>query len=146
MKMVDRCIDDGVSFLTAAERDVLRAEFAAQYPDIQAKGYRLVVKPYVRPQKTTGGIILADTSRDEDQFHSLICQVISVGPLAYTDSKFCGGYSWCDVGDWVVIPRTTGTRIPAKDGDVLRVINEDDVCAIVKDPTDWQIRITATKY
>lgn len=144
--MTDRCISDGVTFLTEEERDVLKTKFAEEYFDIQAKGYRIVVRPYVRPEKTTGGIILADTSRDEDQFHSLISQVISVGPLAYTDEKFCGGKAWCDVGDWVVIPRVTGTRIPSRNGETLRIINEDDVCAIVKDPVEWQVRITATKY
>ena len=144
--MPSRYISDGLSFITDAEREELREKFKVEYPDIAAKGYRIVVKPYVRPEKTSGGIILADTSRDEDQFHSLICQVISVGPLAYTDEKFCGGYAWCDVGDWVVIPRVTGTRIPAKGGETLRIVNEDDICAIVKDPVDWQVRITSTKY
>lgn len=144
--MPNRCISDGLSFVSDAERDGLRKQFLTEYPDIIAKGYRIVVKPYVRPAKTSGGILLADTSRDEDKFHSLICQVISVGPLAYTDEKYCGGYAWCDVGDWVVIPRVTGTRIPSKDGDTLRIVNEDDICAIVKDPTDWQVRITSTRY
>lgn len=144
--MPSRCISDGLSFVSDVEREELRKQFSTKYPDIVAKGYRIVVKPYIRPEKTAGGIILADNARDEDKFHSLICQVISVGPLAYTDEKFCGGYAWCDVGDWVVIPRVTGTRIPARDGDTLRIVNEDDICAIVKDPTEWQVRITATKY
>lgn len=144
--MTDRFTSDGVTFVTEDERTVLKEKFTAEYPDIHAKGYRIIVRPYIRPEKTSGGIILSNISRDEDQFHSLISQVISVGPLAYTDEKFCGGKAWCDVGDWVVIPRVTGTRIPSKDGETLRIINEDDICAIVKDPEDWQVRITATKY
>lgn len=144
--MPNRCISDELSFVNDDERAVLKEKFSADYPDIIAKGYRIVVKPYVRPSKTAGGIILSETTTTEDQFHSLICQVISIGPLAYTDEKFCGGVAWCDIGDWVVIPRVTGTRIPSKGGDTLRIVNEDDICAIVKDPTDWQIRITSTKY
>lgn len=144
--MTSRFISDGITFLTDDERNMLKAKFAEEYPDISAKGYRIVVRPYIRPEKTTGGILLADASRDEDQFHSLVSQVISVGPLAYTDEKYCGGKAWCDIGDWVVIPRVTGTRIPSKDGQTLRIINEDDVCAIVKDPVDWQVRITGTRY
>lgn len=144
---VDKFTSDGVTYLSDEQRLEIKEKIKERYGSaIAAKGDRLVVRPYIREEKTKGGIIIADITRDEDQYHSQICQVLSVGPTAYTDKQYCGGVSWADVGDWVVVPRTAGCRVVFRGEESLRIIAEDEIVAVVSDPLDWQIRISATKY
>ncbi len=118
------------------------------WPKIRAKGYYIVVKPYIRPAKV-GEIMVSDSIRFEDQHHSVAAQVLDIGPVAYTDEKVCGGVKWCEIGNWVMIPRVAGARVAFKDGaeDVmLRIVKEDDIIAIISDPSEWEIRINQTKF
>ena len=112
---------------------------------IRASGYFILVKPYVRPRQLDD-FELPERTIFEDGHHSLVCEVIDIGPEAYTDEKICGKSAWCQVGEWVVISRATGTRLENKDGVLLRLVNEDQIMAVVKDPEDWQIRIKHTKF
>lgn len=126
-------------------------EIANKYhPLIRAKGYYIVVKPYTREEKTANGTLIPQSARDEDQHHSVACQVIDIGPTAYTDPKFSGGLSWAQIGDWVVVPRATGTRLSIWTEETVkedfRIIREDDIIAIVSDPRRLQIKFTTTKF
>ena len=113
--------------------------------DIRATGYFILVKPYVRP-KDMDDFEIPESARFEDGHHSLICEVVDIGPQAYTDEKVCGGSAWCQIGDWVAIARATGIRIENKDGVLFRLVNEDHIMAIIKDPANWQIRVKHTKF
>lgn len=148
--MQNRCISDQVSFLEGNSRNIIIDNISGKYwHRIRAKGHFIVVKPYVRPVKT-GEVMLPESLRIEDVHHSVAAQVIDIGPTAYTDEKFCGGVSWAEVGDWVFIPRVAGSRVGMKESDgsdtVLRIVREDDIIAIINDPSEWEIRINATKY
>lgn len=145
--MQNRCISDGISFLSDEGRLAVSGQIRSEYwPHIRAKGYFIVVKPYIRPSKV-GDVMVPESMRFEDQHHSVIAQVIDIGPVAYTEN--CGGVSWAEIGDWVIIPRVAGVRSAMKIGDtdvMLRIIKEDDIVAVVSDPTEWEIRISSTKF
>jgi co-chaperonin GroES (HSP10) len=148
MKMsLERFTSDGIIFSsdTASVQEIK----AIYWPKIRAKGYFIVVKPYIRPEKSDG-LMIPDSLRFEDAHHSVAAQVLDIGPVAYTDEKICGGVSWAEIGDWVFIPRVAGSRVAFKDEKgadvVLRIVKEDDIIAVIKDPAEWEIRITQTKY
>lgn len=146
----NRCISDEISFIEANARNVIIDNISETYwPHIRAKGHFIVVKPYVRPAKTDD-VMLPQSLLAEDVHHSVAAQVIDIGPTAYTDEKFCGGVSWVQVGDWVFIPRVAGARVGMKESDgsdtIFRIVREDDIIAIINDPSEWEIRINATKY
>jgi co-chaperonin GroES (HSP10) len=150
MMMPNRCTSDQISFLDDSARRVVVDNISAEFwPHIRAKGHYIVVKPYVRPKKTDE-VMLPESLRDEDMHHSVAAQVIDIGPTAYIDEKFCGGVAWVEIGDWVFIPRVAGARVGMKSADgsdtILRIVNEDDIIAIISDPAEWEIRINATKY
>lgn len=135
---------DGISFVPVVDP----ADKDEYWSHIRAKGYFIVVKPYVRPD-SVDGLMVPDSMRFEDSHHSVAAQVIDVGPVAYTDEKICGGVSWAETGDWVFIPRVAGSRVALKKNGkdiVLRIVKEDDIIAIIKDPSEWEIRITQTKF
>lgn len=59
--------------------------------------------------------------------------VLKVGPDAYKDSaKFPGG-AWCKAGDFVLVRTYSGTRFQIY-GKEFRLINDDQVDAVVQDP------------
>ncbi len=142
-------ISDGIGFVDPSARQSVISEIQQKYwGKIRAKGYFIVVKPYIRPQ-TNDGLMIPESVRDEDQHHSVAAQVIDIGPVAYSDDAVCGGVAWAEIGDWVFIPRVAGARVAYKDGEndvMLRIVKEDDIIAVIKDPSEWEIRITQTKY
>lgn len=73
---------------------------------------RVLVATYVRPEKTKGGIILADRSLAEDRFQGKVGLVIKVGPLAFADdgaARF-GGVA-LQPGDWVTYRPSDGIEV-----------------------------------
>ena len=99
------------------------------------KGYRIVLFPLKLDSKTKSGIILTDETVAESQITTNICKVLKVGPDAYKDKdKFPTG-PWCKTDDWVLITRYAGSRIRI-DGGELRIINDDEILAVIDDPRD----------
>ena len=42
---------------------------------------------------------------------------------------------WCKKGDWIIFGRYSGSRFGIEGGEV-RILNEDEIIAVVKDPED----------
>ena len=98
-------------------------------------GYRITLFPLKLDQKTKSGILLTDETVAESQITTNICKVLKVGPDAYKDKdKFPTG-PWCKTDDWVLITRYAGSRIRI-DGGELRIINDDEILAVIDDPRD----------
>jgi co-chaperonin GroES (HSP10) len=98
-------------------------------------GYRITLFPLKLDSKTKSGIILTDETVQESQLTTNICKVLKVGPDAYKDKdKFPTG-PWCKQDDWVLITRYAGSRIRI-DGGELRIINDDEILAVIEDPRD----------
>jgi|TARA_R110000822_G_scaffold62439_1_gene153971 chaperonin GroES len=98
-------------------------------------GYRLVLFPLKLESKTAGGIHLTDAVIEQASVATNVCKVIEVGPDAYLDkNKFPNG-AWCKKNDWIIIAKYAGSRVSI-DGGELRIINDDEVLAVVEDPRD----------
>ena len=98
-------------------------------------GYRITLFPLKLDSKTKSGIHLTDETVQESQLTTNICKVLKVGPDAYKDKdKFPTG-PWCKEDDWVLITRYAGSRIRI-DGGELRIINDDEILAVINDPRD----------
>ena len=98
-------------------------------------GYRLLVLPYAGPEKTKGGLYLADTTQDTIQMTTVCAYVLKVGDQAYKDeSKFPNG-PWCEKGDWIIFGRYAGSRFKIEGGEV-RILNDDEIIAKINNPED----------
>ena len=98
-------------------------------------GWRMVLFPLKLKEKTKGGLILTDETIAESQITTNICKVLKIGPSAYKDKERFPDGAWCKKDDWVLITRYAGSRIKI-DGGELRIINDDEVLAVVDDPRD----------
>ena len=98
-------------------------------------GWRILVLPYKGQGKTKGGIILSDTTIEERGFTTVTALVLKVGPDAYRDTERFPNGSWCKKGDWIIFGRYAGSRFGIEGGEV-RILNDDEIIAVVKDPED----------
>jgi len=98
-------------------------------------GWRILVLPYRGKGKTDGGVYLPNAVVEEQTVSTQVGYVLKVGPLAYKDSeKFPTGV-WCEQGDWVMFARYSGSRFKIDGGEV-RILNDDEVLAKIKEPED----------
>jgi co-chaperonin GroES (HSP10) len=98
-------------------------------------GWRLLILPFAGKGRTEGGVILPDSVVDRESVGTVCGYVLKTGPLAYDDkSKFPSG-AWCKEGDWIIFGRYAGARFKIDGGEV-RVLNDDEVIAVIQDPED----------
>ena len=98
-------------------------------------GWRLIVLPFKMEEKTKGGIILNESTIEKQQVASQCGNVLAMGDACYTDKERYPNGPWCKVGDWVIFARYAGSRIQIEGGEI-RLLNEDEILATVKDPED----------
>ena len=101
----------------------------------QPSGWRMVLFALKLQGKTKGGVLLTDDTVTESQVTTNICKVLKMGPECYKDKEKFPSGPWCKEDDWVLITRYAGSRIRI-DGGELRIINDDEILAVVDDPRD----------
>ena len=100
-------------------------------------GYRILILPFTQKSVTKGGIHLADSYLEKERLGTNVGFVVSLGPDAHKDkNKFPNG-AWCQERDWIIFGRYAGARIKIDGGD-LRLLNDDEVLAVVNNPEDVQ--------
>ena len=97
--------------------------------------WRILVLPYKGQGKTKGGIILADETIEERSYTTVTGLVLKVGPEAYSDKERFPNGPWCKKNDWIIFGRYAGSRFGIEGGEV-RILNDDEIIAVVKDPED----------
>ena len=87
---------------------------------------RIIIKPLESVEKTSGGIVLPDSSKEKPQEGKVVAvgkgKVTTDGKLQAVEVK---------VGDLVLYGKYSGNEITTKDGEEYLIIREEDVLAIV---------------
>ena len=98
-------------------------------------GWRLLVLPYKGQGKTKGGVILTDETMQERGYTTVTGLVLKLGTECYDNKERFPNGPWCKKGDWIIFGRYAGSRFGIEGGEV-RILNEDEIIAVVKDPED----------
>ena len=98
-------------------------------------GWRILVLPFRMGEKTKGGILVGQEALDRQQVASQCSNVLAMGPHCYKDKERYPEGPWCKVDDWVIFARYAGSRIQIEGGEI-RLLNEDEILATVKNPED----------
>lgn len=99
----------------------------------QVRGYRVMLIPVIFPETTSGGIVLPDEVRNRQLNHAQVFRVVGMGSQAYADpGRFPDG-AFCEIGDYVLIGRYAGTKVTTTYCEDLRIVNDDEVMAIIPD-------------
>jgi chaperonin GroES len=97
--------------------------------------WRLLVLPFRIDEKTKGGVLLGSETLDRQQVASQCGNVLAMGPDCYMDKERYPHGPWCKIGDWVIFARYAGSRIEIEGGEI-RMLNDDEILATVKNPED----------
>jgi co-chaperonin GroES (HSP10) len=120
--------------LDAPEPEASAEEKATQLPTPQ--GWKILCAVPEVDQKIAGtslDLVRDTASLRQEEHASTVLFVMKVGADAYTDkTKFPTG-PWCKEGDFVLVRTYTGTRFKIF-GKEFRLINDDQVDAVVQDP------------
>ena len=98
-------------------------------------GWRILVLPFRMGEKTKGGILMGQDTLDKQQVASQCGNVLAMGSQCYKDKERYPDGPWCKVNDWVIFARYAGSRIQIEGGEI-RLLNEDEILATVKNPED----------
>ena len=115
-------------------------------PDIlpELPGFHVLVRPVSVKEKTKGGIIIPNSTKEDMSYLTTVGKVIKIGNLAYNDTdKFPKG-PWCKEGDYVCYGKLTGTKFVYQ-GVKMLLIYDDQVLMTIKDPSllDTSINLVA---
>mgnify|MGYP005810209045 CR=1 FL=1 len=98
----------------------------------QPTGYRILVEMPELKEKTSGGIVIPESTKKLEETAGIVARVVAMGPDAYKDrDRF--SEPWCKVGDFVMMKSYSGARFRVR-GTEYRFINDDTVEAVVDDP------------
>jgi co-chaperonin GroES (HSP10) len=97
---------------------------------------QILVAIYVRPEKTSGGIIRPGSNVQEDEYQGKVGLVVKLGPSAFLDSEeenFQG--QSVNIGDWVVFRVGDGWQLTIRDT-ACRILTDRTVRMKIKNPGD----------
>jgi len=125
---------------TSKENPKLKLALAEKYKEETEKlpkptGWRIIVLPFRMDEKTKGGILMGQDTLDKQQVASQCGNVLAMGSQCYKDKERYPDGPWCKKGDWVIFARYAGSRIQIEGGEI-RLLNEDEILATVKNPED----------
>ena len=123
---------------STSENPQLKLALAEKYKEETDKlpkptGWRIIVLPFRMDEKTKGGIFMGQDTLDKQQVASQCGNVLAMGPQCYKDRERYPNGPWCKKGDWVIFARYAGSRIQIEGGEI-RLLNEDEILATVKNP------------
>jgi co-chaperonin GroES (HSP10) len=101
------------------------ADIREAFPDVDPGAKPLGARVLVQLRKaktklTKSGIILAEETRDTERAQNPVGRVVAIGPLAFKKRDTMEPWpegSWCEVGDYLRVPKWTGDRWEVALGD-----------------------------
>ncbi len=92
--------------------------------------YRVLVRPVEVTEKTKGGIIIPDETKERDQYAQMEGVLVAVSPLAFTYDDWKGAQP-PKPGDRILYAKYAGALVTGKDGKKYRICNDKDLTAVL---------------
>jgi chaperonin GroES len=93
--------------------------------------FRVLVRPEKVEERTAGGIIIPDQTKDRDQYAVMKGTLIAMSPVAFSYAEWPEGTPLPKAGDMVLYEKYAGALVKGKDGVEYRVINDKDIHAVL---------------
>jgi co-chaperonin GroES (HSP10) len=100
-----------------SDEQYVKEHFPDVSPRVKPFGERVLVQLKVVRNKSAGGIVLVEETRDVNRENNVLARVVSLGPLAYhnreTQTEWPEG-TWVKPGDVAFVPKWGGFRVQRK--------------------------------
>jgi len=118
---------------------------AAHFPEVECGarpvGNQILVQLRTMKKKTSGGIILAEETREFNQGNTQVARLVKQGHIAFRNRETGETWKegeWASIGDIVVIPKFGGFRLELPIGDtgetaIFSLFNDYDVKLVIDD-------------
>jgi chaperonin GroES len=93
--------------------------------------YFVLVLPDQVEEKTAGGIIIPDRTRDMERGAQVRGTLVAMGPLSFTYDNFPEGGVRPVLGSHVTYTRYAGSEVKGKDGALYRLMKDGDICSVL---------------
>jgi co-chaperonin GroES (HSP10) len=114
-------------------------------PNFNPSGSKVLVQIRTPKQKSAGGIILTEDTKETDKWNTQVGKVIAIGPVAFCNRDTLKPWpegAWVKVGEYARVPKYGGDRweVPVKPGDpnsdraLFAVFRDLDIVGEVPDP------------
>ena len=100
-------------------------------------GYKILLTLPEVDAKTAGGVIKPDIVVAIEETATVVGFVTKMGPDCYKDENRFPSGPYCKEGDFVLVRAFQGTRVKIH-GSEFRMINDDNVEAVVDDPRGYE--------
>jgi|TARA_R110002167_G_scaffold79524_1_gene219272 co-chaperonin GroES (HSP10) len=116
-------------------------------PDVlpELPGFHVLVRPVSIKEKTKGGILLPNSTKDDMSYLTTIGEVIKIGDLAYNDNEKFPKGPWCQLGDYICYAKHAGQKIQYKNVKMI-LLYDDQVIMKVQDPKFLDPTFNLSKY
>jgi hypothetical protein len=117
-------------------KEALLKQIGDSYKDFDIFNTQVLLAVYIRPEKTKGGIMLANKTRDEDRYQSKVGLILKKGPSAFVDDegKWFNGLTISE-GDWLVFRPSDGWNLTIN-GVLCRMLDDTSTRMRIKHPDD----------
>lgn len=96
---------------------------------IEPMDVKVLVKPQPVEEKTAGGIILSDTTKERNKYAATRGSLVAKGPNAFTE---WGPGNGPQAGVVVLFAQYAGSRFKGDDGEEYVVMNDEDVIGVAQ--------------
>lgn len=120
-----------VNYPNVVENTELATKLCLNKSGIQPTEFNVLIKPKAVDEKTKGGIIIPDESKDREQFAQMEGELIAISPLAFTYDEWKTGKP-PKIGDRVLFAKFAGAKVTGKDGIDYRLCKDKDVGAVLE--------------
>lgn len=94
----------------------------------------VLVRIHMPPEKTAGGIIRPDQTRDQAKYNAVAAQVLAIGPTAFERDDMANSPK-PRLGDWLIVAANDGVPFIYR-GIPCRIITDDRVLLPIDTPED----------
>lgn len=95
--------------------------------------YKVLISVQRVEEKSKGGIIIPDQTKDREEFAQMEGVLVAVSPLAFTYDDWKGAESLKPKpGNRVMFAKFAGADVQGKDGKKYRICNDKDVTAVLE--------------
>lgn len=117
-------------------KEALLKQIGDSYQKFDIFNTQVLLAVYIRPEKTKGGIMLANKTRDEDRFQSKVGLILKKGPSAFVDDegKWFNGLTISE-GDWLVFRPSDGWNLTIN-GVLCRMLDDTSTRMRIQHPDD----------
>lgn len=94
--------------------------------------FKILVLPQEVEKKTKGGLILADTTVEKNEFGRMEGILVAASPMAFKFEDWPEGARSPQVGDRVMFSRYNADSVQGRDGAIYWIMNDKSVMAVME--------------